>query len=156
MARRNRRRSEVPSDTSIELDLMLAAPAMEPLAPLSPFSLPLLEDRREWTPVLHDEPVTHDAYTEYETYEPEPKRQKPRAPRLPTQARNARARAVGSYARPTQNRGELPSQIAFSNPNRVAICIRRKRRKEVLFALRKTGRGSRARRHYNAHSFVRC
>lgn len=35
----------------------------------------------------------------------------------------------------------VPRGIAFGEPNRLVLCIRRKQRKEVLHALRKTGKG---------------
>lgn len=50
-----------------------------------------------------------------------------------------------------------PETIRFSIPNHVAICVRRKRRREVLFALGKTGKGSKKfRRRRNYYSGVNC
>lgn len=46
--------------------------------------------------------------------------------------------------------------FGFRVPNAVNVCIRRKQRKEVLFALRKTGRGAGAPRRRNRWSDVRC
>ena len=40
---------------------------------------------------------------------------------------------------------QLPWQLAFHQPKRIAICVRRKMRREVLHAFRLTGKGSRAR-----------
>lgn len=45
---------------------------------------------------------------------------------------------------------------AFARPAGVAVCIRRKTRREVLHALRKTGRGGSKRRRFNRNSFVKC
>lgn len=51
----------------------------------------------------------------------------------------------------------LPSRVAFDAPKQVLVCIRRKMRKEVLFAKRKTWKGSRARRHRHTYfSEVTC
>lgn len=41
-------------------------------------------------------------------------------------------------------------------PNKVGVCIRRRTRREVLHALKRTGKGSRSRRHYTANSFIHC
>lgn len=48
--------------------------------------------------------------------------------------------------------------MAFEAPRAVAICIRRKMRREVLHALQKSGKGSRHNRkpRYNENSKVRC
>lgn len=50
-----------------------------------------------------------------------------------------------------------PPAIAFADPRSTIACIRRQRRREVLHALRKTGKGSKARkRHRNQNSGIRC
>jgi len=49
-----------------------------------------------------------------------------------------------------------PGRFGFAVPEKVAICVRRKRRREVLFARRGTGKGSRARRKYNYFSTINC
>lgn len=41
-------------------------------------------------------------------------------------------------------------------PNKVGICVRRRTRREVLHALKRTGKGSRARRHYTVNSEIHC
>lgn len=52
---------------------------------------------------------------------------------------------------------DVPKRVGFHMPWQVVICVRRKRRKEVLFAKRKTGAGARARvRRRNEYSDVRC
>ena len=51
----------------------------------------------------------------------------------------------------------LPHRVQFDAPKKVLICIRRKQRKEVLFAKRKTGKGARARRHRRSYfSEITC
>lgn len=49
-----------------------------------------------------------------------------------------------------------PDFQAFAVPDRVLICVRRKRRKEVLHALKKTGKGGQKRPRRNWYSDVTC
>jgi len=49
-----------------------------------------------------------------------------------------------------------PPGIAFDAPNDVLICVRRKQRKEVLHALKKTGKTGQKRPHRNPYSNVHC
>lgn len=50
-----------------------------------------------------------------------------------------------------------PDVFRFNKPVSVAICVRRKQRREVLFALKRTGKGSRRRRRRrNYYSEVSC
>lgn len=48
--------------------------------------------------------------------------------------------------------------LAFSNPRDVLVCVRRKMRREVLHAFRKTGRGGGRKRppRYNWFSKIKC
>lgn len=46
-------------------------------------------------------------------------------------------------------------RLTFRTPDRVALCVRRKQRRQVLHALRRTGRGNRPPRR-NAWSNVSC
>lgn len=51
----------------------------------------------------------------------------------------------------------LPSGVAFASPQNMMICVRRKTRKQVLHALKKTGAGSRKKiRRRNEWSDIRC
>lgn len=51
----------------------------------------------------------------------------------------------------------LPAHIQFNVPREVALCVRRKQRRAVIFAKRKTGKGARARhRRRNFWSNIRC
>lgn len=51
----------------------------------------------------------------------------------------------------------LPAHIKFNVPKEVALCVRRKQRRQVLFALRRTGKGARKfYRRRNEWSNVRC
>lgn len=63
--------------------------------------------------------------------------------------------------RPSPKSVPLPTRVprgvmSFRGPEHVAVCVRRQARREVLHALRKTGRGGSARRRYNNNSKVRC
>lgn len=56
-----------------------------------------------------------------------------------------------------RNDFRVPSAVGFDVPSRVAVCVRRKQRKEVLHAKRFTGRGSGGGKHRrNYWSDVRC
>lgn len=54
----------------------------------------------------------------------------------------------------------LPAQVHpyFQRPERTVVCIRRKERRRVLFALQKTGKGGRRNRppKWSAKSYIRC
>lgn len=50
-----------------------------------------------------------------------------------------------------------PDVFKFNVPAKVAICVRRKKRREVLFAKKRTGKGARAyRRRRNYYTEVSC
>lgn len=60
-------------------------------------------------------------------------------------------------ARDRQPKKRLPWRLAFNIPGRVWTCVKRKVRREVLFAKNKTGKGARqTRRRRNRDSNVRC
>lgn len=50
----------------------------------------------------------------------------------------------------------LPTGIQFRTPYKVLICVRRKIRKEVIFAKNQAGRGGQRSPHYSEYSTVRC
>lgn len=64
----------------------------------------------------------------------------------------------GASSTPVGNRrmGHLPTNVAFSQPAKVSVCIRRKARREVLFAKNRTGKGARSRRTRSYWSDVKC
>lgn len=66
-----------------------------------------------------------------------------------------RALKIASPA-PTAPKYKLPSRVAFSAPKHVVVCVRRKTRKEVLFAKKLTKRGSGSRKHRNPWSEISC
>lgn len=52
---------------------------------------------------------------------------------------------------------QYPShRIAFQAPKKTLVCVRRKERREVLFAKRKSGGGSRRRPHRRWYSDIKC
>ena len=58
---------------------------------------------------------------------------------------------------PHKFKPQLPWQLAFHDPKRIAVCVRRKVRAQVLHAFRLTGKGSRARsRKRNQYSSISC
>lgn len=58
--------------------------------------------------------------------------------------------------RSLSNKVFAPDVFKFNKPHNVAVCVRRQRRKEVLFALKRNGKGSRSRRRRNAYSDISC
>lgn len=48
------------------------------------------------------------------------------------------------------------NQLGWAEPFRVAICTRRAIRRQIMFAIKKTGKGARAKRNRNYWSDVRC
>lgn len=66
--------------------------------------------------------------------------------------RNVVQQSGRSYFRPLGTKAVL----AFAAPSRVATCVRRHRRREVLFARRRTGKGAHARKHFTDLSKISC
>lgn len=48
------------------------------------------------------------------------------------------------------------ASVAFANPSRTIICVRRQQRREVLHALHKTRSGRGGRSHWSEYSNIRC
>lgn len=125
-------------DFSPSLEKLLRPPILKQNPPLTAFSpsptkilkntLRDIEDRRTWHPQADKRPARSITRSQHKLVIPK-----------------------SSGSRP------LPKRVQFDAPKQVLICIRRKRRKEVLFAKKKTGKGSRARRHrHNYFSEVIC
>lgn len=64
-----------------------------------------------------------------------------------------RVRASGARFDPFS---AVPLRIGFARPRQVVVCVRRHQRREVLFALRRTGKGSSSPRKRSLYSDVRC
>lgn len=67
----------------------------------------------------------------------------------------ARIRAKSSPVKGVRN-DTLSHRVGFAVPDRVAMCVRRKQRREVIHALGKSGSGGSRRRRRNAWSDVDC
>lgn len=98
---------------------------------LSP--LPLIEDRRLFHPLGDSRP-------------------------LATFSRRDQRRIVDkSVAVANQYSDPFPSlKLGFAVPEKVAKCVRRKQRREALFAYARTGKGARSRRKRDFWSNIRC
>lgn len=101
-------------------------------------SLRAIEDRREFHPEREQRPARGFVYPRHRLVVSVPRQEPSRLPDTFT---------------PT-----VPVGVAFRAPRQVAICVRRKQRREVLHALGKTGRGSRHHRapRRNVYSEVHC
>lgn len=108
--------------TTLSLAELYARRLLRPLVPVT-FSLPEIEDRREFHPLKGVRPA------------------------------RVLSRTSQRMLRPHATQ---PGVLRFSVPEKVAICIRRKRRREVLFAKRQTGRGAYSRKYRNYWSDVSC
>lgn len=126
MARRRNRSGSVP--------VSLTRPTIDFVQPrvrLTP--LPEIEDRRTFHPLGDSRP-------------------------LGTFSRRDQRRIVDkSVAVANQYRDPFPSlKLGFAVPEKVAKCVRRKQRREALFAYARTGKGARARRKRDFWSDIRC
>lgn len=65
-------------------------------------------------------------------------------------------RNVNPVRKSTQYASPFGSSFGFAVPHKVSLCVRRKQRREVLFALKRTGKGSRTPKRRNYWSDVRC
>lgn len=102
-----------------------------------------LEDRREWHPEGPFRPARSFRSSRHRLVVagyPKVSQSPPRG-----RFRNAARSSFGPAA-----------HVTFEVPEQVAICVRRRRRREVLFARRKTGRGGQRRPRWNWYSKVRC
>lgn len=64
--------------------------------------------------------------------------------------------SIGVTDRPQKQSRSRSPKLRFDAPAETLVCIRRHTRKEVLFAKKKTGRGGKSKKHFNAYSKVRC
>lgn len=136
MARRRRRddqRAQLTRSATALRSLAVRLPAVTALPPRLHFDLTPIEDRRQYHPLN----VFRPARTVYGS------------PVGPLK--------VARPGRETKARFRLPVGIRFDVPAKVAVCVRRKRRKEVLHALKKVGKGSGGgKRRRNFWSGVQC
>ena len=138
MSKRSRRRRDLLTPMSIANPPV--APRLRPVV-LSPISLPLtaFEDRRTYHPLGPQRGAVSFSGAQHG---------------LRTVDRKTSDRFAGLRKFPSQTK----ALIGFDTPVHVLVCVRRKRRKEVLFAKRKTGRGGARQRRprKNWFSNVHC
>lgn len=105
--------------------------------------LTLFEDRRQYYPERYTEPARSFTSTRH---------------RLQIRSKVYPSKEQAHYQSPTSYvHAYLPAQIGFARPNEVLICVRRKIRREVMFAKRKAGRsGGQNKRKLNEYSMIRC
>lgn len=102
----------------------------------------LLDDLRTWHPDTIREPLTilgEPSIIEWDA---------------PTPSRRRSSGLPAPIHQPWQRVGNNPVG-RFTAPDTVSVCVRRKTRREVLFASGRGGRNKR-KRHYNQNSKVRC
>ena len=99
-----------------------------------------IEDRRFWHPEGYIRPARSfpQPYSRVITYD------RPRARKSP---------AKGS---PYSKVNLVSPVLGFEAPRQVALCVRRKQRKEVLFALKKSGRNGGRKYRRNFYSRISC
>lgn len=66
------------------------------------------------------------------------------------------ARTVVGRPAPRSSPWSPPVAVAFEYPRQAVECVRRSRRRSVLFAKRKTGKGARSRRRRSSFSGISC
>lgn len=74
----------------------------------------------------------------------------------PTLVRAARRLVVARPQKPRLSVSQLNHRIGFAIPKKVLICVRRKERREVIFARRGHGKGARSPKTRNIWSNVKC
>lgn len=98
---------------------------------LEMFDLPALEDRR--------------------TFHPEGPARPARSPRRPRHRLSVPKKYQYSL-----KKSYVPHEVGFQDPQKVLVCVRRKRRREVLHALRKAGKRGQKRPRRNFYSSISC
>lgn len=145
MARRSRRRSDAPivRDSFRDLQRQSLAPLREhtPVAIKPPRRLQIIEDRRRWAPTDQVREVSG-----------RPARVVTVKPR-PSVAKHAAGNTFKSGLRSWTPKNVDGFQ--FNDPRRTVICLRRKVRKQVIFAKNLTRAGA-GKKRLNQWSKIRC
>lgn len=130
MAKKKRHRSE-QRDLSTPV---ASLPAVRPIV-----SRPLVSDRRLYHPAKEVAPVYSPRKSQRRILEV------PKNVSLPSRKKAAASKRSRGY------------KFTFAVPRAVELCVRRAKRRQVLFAMRRTGKGSRKlRRRRNYWSGVTC
>lgn len=136
MARKNRR-SASSNDDAIDQMLSLPSPPVTTAlyTPVTTQIIQELDDSRLWSP----------------------------EPPIANPARDMLGRPARILERPTRTKLRYAqpqrlskARMAYSRPEQVTTCVRRKNRREVLFALKLHGKGAGGRRHRTNRSNIKC
>lgn len=139
MARRGNRRDrdDASAISSSPLRSKLLQQILEPVVRSTRSFLREIEDRREFSPELA-RPAR--AFRRFATK---------------LEVGNANARKAHKFSPYTLN--DVPHNVRFADPTRVAVCIRRHQRREVLHALKRVGSGSSVKRgRWSEFSDISC
>lgn len=151
MGRKSRRDTSRRSAETFDFANEVASPSPKKRVESRPFvthtapKLTQIEDRRTWHPDGKTRPARSLNKSQHRLVIATNRHTSPRSTN-PVHTKKAATRAA-----------YLPHQIQFQAPKQVLVCIRRKKRKEVLFAKKLTGKGARARRHRSTeYTGVKC
>lgn len=146
MARRSRDKREDNSPSLMPALLRPTAPSVSPLPSPARTILQEIEDRRTYHPLGDARPAR------FSTGGPS---------RISVKDRSYNGRY--RYADPHRTSKNIhlnsgtKAPLSFASPDATIVCVRRKTRKEVLFAKRRAGRGGKQRRHRRTlYSGVQC
>lgn len=146
--KRNRRAKRDANAVASPTHQSPLAQLLSPLAPLKPLAhrvtknLGHIEDRRSWHPKGVQAPAKSVHKAQH------------RLVAKPNKAPRGSAQRISEAFRA---RAAPPVAVGFHAPKKVVICVRRRMRKEVLFALNRTGKGAKKRKHRRSYySDVRC
>lgn len=141
-----RNSSPNPDYSDLENEMLGPMAPSPPVALRPPVRVPrLIEDRRNWVPDGHDDVRDVHGRTARIGISPA------RPPKL-RQPVGVNRKSPNLY----RSGLFLREALRFEAPRSVTVCLRRKTRREVLFAKSKTGKGSRSRKIRNQWSDVKC
>lgn len=149
MGRKSKNRRQQRDTPKIASPLLLSR-LTHPL----PSPLKLIEDRRTYHPQGPNRPARSLTKANHQLKVAAPKKK-------PTVIRGPGGAPMKSAARPKPFNplrpfSSLPATVGFRSPKQVIICLKRKVRKEVIFAKKLSGKGSRSSRRRNNWSSIRC
>lgn len=146
MSRRNRR-NRLDSERRDAFDIARRSLPLERLISPIPYSstnLRLYEDRRQWNPEPYTEPARSFSQSRHRL-------------RVGANVRSTAKRVSPGGGRNLWSALTWPSaNVAFRQPRQVLICVRRQRRKEVLFAKGLGGRRGQRSPRFTQYSSVSC
>lgn len=149
MARRRRRRNEDRDAIDVASEISLAPRAVQRAVVRS------VQDRRFFDPSRRHA-LPRGVFVDDNRLEVRRVRRIPVIPGRFSRSKvvSSKARSLGGARKIRKRSSVWRERIAV--PQRVALCVRRKERRETLFALGRTGSGARSRKHRNIFSDVRC